>query len=76
MFKRASNCACTSSVVISPSPLLPSPSTSSAIGEEAGEEDPEPADEGDVQTEYSSDPLYSPSTGAERKYYLQELRSA
>jgi len=39
-----------------------------------GGEDPEPAD-GDVQTEYSSDQLYSPSIGAVTKYYHQELRS-
>jgi len=34
--------------------------------------DPDPAD-GDVQTEYSTDQLYSPRKGAVTKYYLQEL---
>jgi len=38
--------------------------------------DPEPVGEGDIQMEYSSDCLCSPSTRAITKYYLQELWSA
>jgi hypothetical protein len=33
-------------------------------------DDPEPADEGDIQMQYSSDKLYSPSIGAVTKNYL------
>jgi hypothetical protein len=52
MFKKASNSVCTSTVVIFPDLT---PSTSSAIKTpENPEEDPEPADEGDLQMEYSS----------------------
>jgi hypothetical protein len=48
----------TSNVVVSLHPLFPTPSTSSTIAmrtPENTEEVPEPADEGDVQMEYSSD---------------------
>jgi hypothetical protein len=54
--KKASNSVCTSTIVIFPDTLSPTPSTSSATKTpENKEEDPEPADEGDTQTEYSSD---------------------
>jgi hypothetical protein len=33
-------------------------------------DDPEPADEGDIQMEYSSDWLYRPNIGAVIKNYL------
>jgi hypothetical protein len=36
---------------------------------------PEAADEGDIQVEYYSDQLHSPSIGAVTKNYLYELRS-
>jgi hypothetical protein len=59
MFKKASKSVCTSTVVVSPDPLLPTPSNSSATKtpENTGEEPeaPEPAAEGDIQMEYSSD---------------------
>jgi hypothetical protein len=59
MFKKASNSACTSTVVVSPDPLSSTPSTFSAINPPENtaddRDDPEPADEGDIQMEYSSD---------------------
>jgi hypothetical protein len=33
-------------------------------------DDPEPADEGDIQMEYSSDYLYKPSIGTETSNYI------
>ena len=42
MFKKASSSVCTSTVVVSPDPLSPTPSTSSAIKTpESTEEDPD-----------------------------------
>jgi len=45
--------------VVSPDPLSPTPSTSSTMktpkNTEEGPNDPEPADEGDIQMECSSD---------------------
>jgi hypothetical protein len=59
MFKKASRSVCTSTTVVSPDPLSPTPSTSSAtkIPEHTEEDpdDPELADAGDIQMEYSSD---------------------
>ena len=73
-FKKASKIVQTPSVVVCPDPLSPTPSTSSAMRTpENTEEDPDdlkPADEGDIQMEYSSDQLYSPSIGAVTKYCL------
>jgi hypothetical protein len=54
---------CTSTTVVSPDHLSPAPSTSSAVKtpehKEKGPDDLEPADVGDIQTEYSSGYLYS-----------------
>jgi hypothetical protein len=59
MFKKTSKCACTSTIVISPNPSSPTPSTSSAMKtSENTEEDPDDLAsvyEGDIQMEYSSD---------------------
>jgi hypothetical protein len=65
-FKMASNNVCVSTVVVSPDCLSPTPTTSSSMktpeNTEHNPDDPEPAGEGDIQMEYSSDYLYSPST--------------
>jgi hypothetical protein len=49
---------CTSAVVVTPDPLLPTPSTSTAIkspeNTEDNSDDPEPATEGVIQMEYFS----------------------
>jgi hypothetical protein len=59
LFRKSSKSACTSTVVVSPDPLSPAPSTSSTVktpeNTEEDPDDPEPADEGDIQMEYSSD---------------------
>jgi hypothetical protein len=56
MFKKASKSVCASSGVASPDPLSTTPSTSSTMkASKNTEEDPEPADEEDIQMEYSSD---------------------
>jgi len=59
MFKKASKSICTSTVVVFPDPLSPTPSNLSAIKTpENTEEDPnapQPAAEGDIQMEYSCD---------------------
>jgi hypothetical protein len=55
IFKKASNSVCTCTIVVSPYPWSPTPSTSSAIKTPENTEDPddpEPADGGDTQTEY------------------------
>jgi hypothetical protein len=74
MFKKASKSVCISTVVLSPDPLSPASSTSSAVktpeSTEEDSDDPEPADEGDIQMDYSSDWLYVPSTGGVTKNYL------
>jgi len=73
-FKKASKIVQTSSVVVCPDHLSPTPSTSSAVrtpeNTEWDPDDLKPADEGDIQTEYSSDQLHSPSIGAVTKYFL------
>ena len=57
MFKKASNSICTSTIV-PPDPLSPTPKLKTAMKTpeniEEDPNDPEPADEGDNQTEYSS----------------------
>jgi hypothetical protein len=59
MFKNAWKGACASTVAISPDPLSPTPSTSSAMKTPENSEEnpdyPEPVSEGDIQMEYSSD---------------------
>jgi len=63
--KKASKGVCTSIIVVSPNPFSPIASTFSAMKiPENTEEEPndfEPVDNGDIQMEYSSDQLYSPS---------------
>jgi hypothetical protein len=64
--KRPPKKFCTSPLVLTPDPSSPNPSTSSAVetsdNKEEDSDDPEPAD-GDIQTEYSTDLLYSPNIG-------------
>jgi hypothetical protein len=71
-FKNSSKSVCTSTVVISPEPFSPTP-TSSAMKtpENIAEhpDDPEPADEGDIQMEHYSDKLYGLSIGTLTKSY-------
>jgi hypothetical protein len=59
MFKKAFKSVCTSTIVASPDPLSPTLWTSSFVktleNTEEDSDDPEPADEGDIQMEYSSD---------------------
>jgi hypothetical protein len=59
IFKKSFKGTCTSTVVVSPNPLSPTPSTSSAIktpeSTEEDPDDPEPADDGDIQMEYCCD---------------------
>ena len=59
MFRKVSKSACTSTVVVPPNLLSPTPSTSSATKtpetKQQKADDLETADEGDIQTEYSSD---------------------
>ena len=54
--------------MVFPHPFSPALLTSSAVrtpeNTDEGSVDAEPADEGDVQMEYLSDQLYSPSIGA------------
>ena len=63
MFKKASKHVCTSTIVVCPDPLSPTPSKSSMMktpeNTEEDPDDPEPAAEGDVQMKYTSDYLYS-----------------
>jgi len=58
MFKKASNSVYTSTVVVPPDPLTPTPSTSSAMktpqNTKAEPDDPKPAGEGNRQMESSS----------------------
>jgi hypothetical protein len=57
MSKKDTRCVCTSTIVVSPDALSPTPSTSSMKTPEVTEEDhddPEPADEGDIQMQYCS----------------------
>jgi hypothetical protein len=74
MLKEASKCVCTSIIQVSRKALSPSAAVSSCmkIPENIEEDpyDPEPVDEGDIQMEYSSVCLCSPSTRAITKYYL------
>jgi len=58
MFKKASNCVCTSTVVVSPDHWSPTPSTSTLNTPGNTQQDPEvpgTADEEDIQMEYSYD---------------------
>jgi len=57
--KKASKNVYTSTIVVSHGPLSPTPSISSAMktteNKQDDPEDPDPANEGNIQTEYSSD---------------------
>jgi len=54
--KKASKNVCTSTIVVFHGPLSPIPSISSAMKTtENKQDDPDPANEGNIQTEYSSD---------------------
>jgi hypothetical protein len=55
MFKKSSKSVCTSTIVVFPDPLSPTPSTSSAKKTEEDPDDPKLANERDIQMEYSSD---------------------
>jgi hypothetical protein len=59
MFKKATQSVCTSTAVVAHDPTSPTPSTSSPMktpeNTEEDPDDPELADEGDIQTEDSSD---------------------
>ena len=58
MFKKASKNVCTSTVLVSPDPLSPTPTFSAMKAPENTEQNPddlEPAGEGDIQLEYTSD---------------------
>jgi hypothetical protein len=56
IFKKVSKSFCISTIVASPEPLPPTLSTSSTMMvPENTTEDQEPADNRDIQTEYSSD---------------------
>jgi hypothetical protein len=60
----------TSTVVVSPKPFSPTPTSSAMKTPENTAEDPddpEQADEGETQMEYYSDQLYNPNIGAETK---------
>lgn len=67
MFEKASKSVCTSTVVLSPDTLSPTPSTSSVVktpeNAEEDSDDPKPEDEADIQMEYSHS-LCNPSIGA------------
>jgi hypothetical protein len=58
IFRKVCKSVCTSTVAVSPDPLFAAPSTSSAVrtpeNSEKAPHDLEPADEGDIQMEYSS----------------------
>jgi hypothetical protein len=59
MLEKSTKSVCTSTIVVPPGPLPPTPSTSSVVktpdNTEKDCDDPEPADEGDIQMEYTSD---------------------
>jgi hypothetical protein len=65
MFNKASKNVCTSTIPVLPEPLFPTPSTLSAMkileNTEEDHDDPQPADEVDIQMENSSNYMYSPS---------------
>jgi len=65
MLNKASKNVCTSTIPLLLDLLFPAPSTLSAMktpeNTEEDPDDPQPAYEGDIQMEYSSDYMYSPS---------------
>ena len=75
----ASKNVCTSAVVVSPNPLSPTPSTSTAMkyqwNMEEDLDDHEPAVGGDIHMEYSCDYLYSPSVQTQTKWAMYVWRN-
>jgi len=72
MFKKSSKSVCRSIVAVYPDPLSLTPSTSTTNTPENTEEDsgdPESADEGDIQRQYSFNWLYSPIVELVTKIY-------
>jgi hypothetical protein len=68
MFRKAFKSVCTSTIVVSSDPL---PSINILNFEDTRkQEDPEPAGEGDIQMEYSSEQLYRQNIGAVTENYL------
>jgi hypothetical protein len=65
MPKNVSKSICTATILVSPNPLSPTLSNSSAMktpeNTEEEPDDPEPVNEGDIKREYFSDLLYSSS---------------
>jgi hypothetical protein len=55
MFRKAFKSVCTSVIVVSPDPFSATPSTSAMKIPQNTEEDPEPASDGDIKMEHSSD---------------------
>jgi hypothetical protein len=74
MFRKAFKGVLHQLLVVCLDPFSPTPSTSSAMkapeNAEEKPDDPEPAEEGDIQMEYSSDYLYSLSIGAVTSNYI------
>jgi hypothetical protein len=77
MYKKASKNICASTVVVSPDPLSPTVSTSSAVKTlEHTEEDPhdsEPPAERDIQMECSSDQFFGPRVASVTKITCNNL---
>jgi hypothetical protein len=71
LFKTASKGVCTSPAVVSPDPLSPTPSTSSAMktleNTEDDPNDPEPAAGGGIQIECSSESVVLPKYRSRNK---------
>jgi hypothetical protein len=74
MCRKASKSISTSTVVVPPNSLSPTSSTSSVMktpeNTEEEPDDPEAANKGNIQMEYSSDYLYSTSIGVATTNYL------
>jgi hypothetical protein len=74
MFKKASKQVCTSTIVVSPDPLSPTPTTLSTVKTaENTDDDPdgsEPEDEGDIHMKYSPGWLCSLHIGVVTENYL------
>lgn len=66
MFKNTFNSACTSTVLVSPDPLSPTPTQENT---KEDPDEPELADERDIQTEYTPpvNCMYRPTVGAVTK---------
>lgn len=77
MFNKTSKSVCASTVGVSHDPLFPTPSPSSAMknpgNTDEDPDDPDPADKGNIQMEYSPDHLNIPSVGAVSKNDLRSV---